>query len=244
MTKDPNSKDALKSKGRRESIKNATPACLSTTELNKIKRLYEYAKHVTTTSGMEYQVDHIIPLSNPLVCGLHVPANLQVITSEQNKAKGNDLRLEPEVGAFTITDIQEFMSLRDKGKFMKGVSGNVNGRPKGTSKMKKAIEAIDADVLGDLYDAADGDAMRFLNLVLKNGRKLDLGLDVGMRLARELAPYQSPRKASIETKEERTTQYIVQFDNHKQLNSDIKDALDIESEVLHNEDVTKENNND
>lgn len=37
--------------------------------------------------GME--VDHIIPLNHPLVCGLHCPANFQYLTREANRKKSN-----------------------------------------------------------------------------------------------------------------------------------------------------------
>lgn len=39
--------------------------------------------------GPEYEIDHVIPLNHPLVCGLHVPANLRVVLRETNLAKGN-----------------------------------------------------------------------------------------------------------------------------------------------------------
>jgi Na+-translocating ferredoxin:NAD+ oxidoreductase RnfC subunit len=35
-----------------------------------------------------YCVDHIIPIAHPDVCGLHTFANLQIITSEENRKKG------------------------------------------------------------------------------------------------------------------------------------------------------------
>jgi 5-methylcytosine-specific restriction endonuclease McrA len=39
--------------------------------------------------GTKFEVDHIIPLANEHVCGLHVPWNLQLLTSEDNKKKTN-----------------------------------------------------------------------------------------------------------------------------------------------------------
>ncbi len=39
--------------------------------------------------GPEYEIDHIIPINHPLVCGLHVPANVQVVQIKENQRKGN-----------------------------------------------------------------------------------------------------------------------------------------------------------
>jgi hypothetical protein len=35
-------------------------------------------------------LDHVVPINHPLVCGLHVEWNLQVITSAENLAKSNN----------------------------------------------------------------------------------------------------------------------------------------------------------
>jgi 5-methylcytosine-specific restriction endonuclease McrA len=71
---------------RRAKKLNATPAFA---DKKKIKELYKQAKDLTKSTGVEYQVDHIVPLRHPLVSGLHWEGNLQVITAEENLKKSN-----------------------------------------------------------------------------------------------------------------------------------------------------------
>lgn len=71
---------------RRKSVKMATPPWA---EFDKIRELYKLAADMTRNSGIIYHVDHIIPLKNELVCGLHCIDNLQIITQYENLSKHN-----------------------------------------------------------------------------------------------------------------------------------------------------------
>ena len=55
----------------------------------KLKRLKLEAQLLTIDTGVKYEVDHIIPLINKIVCGLSVPANCQVITKDANRRKSS-----------------------------------------------------------------------------------------------------------------------------------------------------------
>lgn len=56
-----------------------------------MKQLYIEAQRLTKLTGERYVVDHIVPLINDEVCGLHVPWNLRVITQDENLVKSNKL---------------------------------------------------------------------------------------------------------------------------------------------------------
>lgn len=54
-----------------------------------IAEAYELAELRTHVTGIRWNVDHIIPLRSPKVCGLHVHTNLQVIPEGENFRKSN-----------------------------------------------------------------------------------------------------------------------------------------------------------
>ena len=58
-------------------------------DIAEMKGIYVMAKVATKSVGIPMEVDHYYPLQGDLVSGLHVPANLQVISRRANKAKGN-----------------------------------------------------------------------------------------------------------------------------------------------------------
>lgn len=68
---------------RRAAQKQATPKWLTQKQLAEIQQFYIEA------TKMNMVVNHIIPLTNPLICGLHVPWNLQLLTESENSSKNN-----------------------------------------------------------------------------------------------------------------------------------------------------------
>ena len=84
-------------KARRRKHRQATPPWLSRRHKTEMRALYQAAITLTKTTGEQYVVDHIIPLRSDVVCGLHVPWNLRVITQEENLRKSNKLVDTPEI---------------------------------------------------------------------------------------------------------------------------------------------------
>jgi len=78
-------------KARRRKHREATPPWLTRKQKSEIRQLYQIAITMTQTTGEQYVVDHIVPLRSDVVCGLHVPWNLRVITQEENLKKSNKL---------------------------------------------------------------------------------------------------------------------------------------------------------
>lgn len=70
----------------RAQTRRATPPWV---DLTVIATFYAEARRRTRAEDELWVVDHIVPKINPIVCGLHVPANLRVIHWRENAAKGN-----------------------------------------------------------------------------------------------------------------------------------------------------------
>lgn len=73
---------------RRAAQELATPPWLTAINKAQIAEHYEIAKAKEMQTGVKYHVDHVVPIHNPEMCGLHVPWNLQVITAKENLSKG------------------------------------------------------------------------------------------------------------------------------------------------------------
>jgi hypothetical protein len=76
---------------RRSRKKKATPSWLSSSHLAEIGYKYWLARDLKMITGEDYEVDHIIPLTNRVVQGLHVPWNLQILPADLNRKKLNKL---------------------------------------------------------------------------------------------------------------------------------------------------------
>ena len=70
---------------RKRAKDRATPAWV---DLDKVKAIYAQAQALSAT-GELYHVDHIVPLTSKLVCGLHNEFNLRVLPAIDNLRKHN-----------------------------------------------------------------------------------------------------------------------------------------------------------
>ena len=75
-----------KTQWRRAQKRHVTPAWANQFFISEI---YDLAQRRTKATGIEWHVDHIVPLRSNIVSGLHVEQNLRVIPKSTNLAKGN-----------------------------------------------------------------------------------------------------------------------------------------------------------
>lgn len=79
-------KRAVYSASYRASKINAQPEWC---DQDDMRIIYKQCRKKTKETGVPHEVDHIIPLQSDIVCGLHVPWNLQIITQDENRKKSN-----------------------------------------------------------------------------------------------------------------------------------------------------------
>ena len=72
---------------KRRAIKVNSMVNLTNNELDSINNLYQIAKDARITTGYDWHVDHIVPLSKG---GLHTLNNLQVVPATWNLEKNNN----------------------------------------------------------------------------------------------------------------------------------------------------------
>lgn len=75
---------------------DAAPARLTDDDKAQILAIYEHAERLTEFTGIEHEVDHIIPLKavcwftgRPLAPGPHIASNLRAIPKSLNRLRGN-----------------------------------------------------------------------------------------------------------------------------------------------------------
>jgi hypothetical protein len=77
---------------RRALARNAVPSWFDSVK-QSIDGIYAMRDWMNLTMfGIKYEVDHIIPLKNSSVCGLHTPNNLQIISQFNNRSKQNKFK--------------------------------------------------------------------------------------------------------------------------------------------------------
>ena len=88
-TRQKNAARVLANKAKYRAVKlQATPAWLNKGHWFEIGCVYLY-RDALKRVGLDYHVDHVVPLQGKTVSGLHVPENLQVLPADRNRLKNN-----------------------------------------------------------------------------------------------------------------------------------------------------------
>ncbi len=78
-----------KNAARNERRSRTKQASLGRYSAKEIRELYKTCAQLNKNSNIKFEVDHIVPIMHPNVCGLHVIQNLQIIPSDVNRKKTN-----------------------------------------------------------------------------------------------------------------------------------------------------------
>ena len=81
---------AAYTRSRKKRMKQATPSWLTPEHQEAIDDIYDQRDIISQLTGVEYHVDHIVPLKGARVWGLHVPWNLQLLPADENRRKNNN----------------------------------------------------------------------------------------------------------------------------------------------------------
>lgn len=84
---------------RRARQRNATPPWLTKEMREEMKAMHRKAVDLQQEFGVQFDLDHIVPLDGRVVCGLHVPWNLRVITHEANSCRPK-IFSEPDIARY------------------------------------------------------------------------------------------------------------------------------------------------
>lgn len=68
-------------------------SCPAWADRAELRRFYMESRRLTEETGVLHHVDHVLPIRNKHICGLHVPVNLAVIPAGENMRKTN--KFEP-----------------------------------------------------------------------------------------------------------------------------------------------------
>lgn len=79
-------KELANSAKRRASKRQAVPRWM---DKDAVEAIYEKARHFSGLTGEPFHVDHIVPLTSDVVCGLHWEGNLQILPGVENLSKAN-----------------------------------------------------------------------------------------------------------------------------------------------------------
>ncbi len=105
-------KMAASAQKRAQAEKNATPAWL-TPDQRKSMKLLKLAAKLMSNGGVQYVVDHIIPLQGTHVCGLHTPWNMRILTAADNAKKFN-LVVTEKIEFNNINNLENLKSKNSK----------------------------------------------------------------------------------------------------------------------------------
>jgi hypothetical protein len=78
-------------------------------DLDKIKEIYTESRAKTVLTGIQYSVDHDIPLNGKYVSGLHVETNLRVIPLSENRRKNATYEIDDIEDNLTDEEILEIL---------------------------------------------------------------------------------------------------------------------------------------